>query len=135
MNSTPDDFEALKGRAAEAADLIRLLGHANRLQLLCQIAQGERSVGQLEEQLDIKQPALSQQLAELRKAGLVRTRKESRSVLYSLDDGPARALLEMLLVALGIRTLPAARSSERKPAPENAQAHKGDAARFARVGN
>ncbi|MFT0172179.1 ArsR/SmtB family transcription factor [Paraburkholderia mimosarum] len=113
---------------------MRLLGNANRLQLLCQIAQGERSVGQLEEELDIRQPALSQQLAELRKAGLVQTRRESRSILYSLGDGPVRILLEMLLVAFGIKVEPAADAGA-AAAPQARKARQvGDTARFARLG-
>lgn len=134
MKTTPEDFEALKRHVSEAAELMRLLGNANRIQLLCQIAQGERSVGQLEEQLDIKQPALSQQLAELRKAGLVQTRRESRSILYSLGEGRVRPLLEMLLVAFNVRTTPAAEPREPARTPENPFLRVGDAARFARLG-
>jgi DNA-binding transcriptional ArsR family regulator len=89
-------LDALKPKAAEAAELLRLLGNASRLQLLCQIALGERSVGQLEEELDIQQPALSQQLAELRKAGMVKTRRASRSIFYSIADARTQAILEML---------------------------------------
>lgn len=134
MKTRPEDFEALKGHAGEAAELMRLLGNANRLQLLCQIAQGEQSVGQIEEQLDIRQPALSQQLAELRKAGLVQTRRESRSILYSLSNGHVRLLLDMLLVAFGVRTPPPDEASGTTkpvtpPAPQV-----GDTARFARLG-
>lgn len=134
MITTPEEFDALKKYAGEAAELLRLLGNANRLQLLCQIAQGERSVGQLEEQLDIKQPALSQQLAELRRAGLVQTRRESRSILYSLGEGRVRPLLEMLLVAFSVRTAPAAEPRDPASTPENPYLRIGDAARFARLG-
>ncbi|SDC81686.1 ArsR/SmtB family transcription factor [Paraburkholderia lycopersici] len=133
MRTTPEDFEALQGHAGEAAELMRLLGNANRLQLLCQIAQGEQSVGQIEDQLDIKQPALSQQLAELRKAGLVQTRRESRSVLYSLGGEHVRLLLELLLVAFGVRT-PPANDAPGATMPVAAPARQaGDSARFARV--
>lgn len=134
MNTTPEDFESLKQYAGEAAELMRLLSNANRLQLLCQIAQGERSVGQLEEQLDIKQPALSQQLAELRKAGLVQTRRESRSILYSLSEGRVRPLLEMLLVAFGVRAQPVTETRPRAVPADNVSPPAGDAARFARLG-
>ncbi|WP_395069143.1 ArsR/SmtB family transcription factor [Paraburkholderia silvatlantica] len=134
MSDSSGEFEALKEHAAEAAEIMRVLGNANRLQLLCQIAQGERSVGELEEQLDIRQPALSQQLAELRKAGLVQTRRESRSILYSLGDGRARLLLEMLLVTFGVKTA-AAPDAGREAGPSRPAARQvGDAARFARLG-
>ncbi|MDP3143528.1 MAG: metalloregulator ArsR/SmtB family transcription factor, partial [Candidatus Omnitrophota bacterium] len=72
-------MEALKTKAPQAAELLRQLANANRLMILCHIAQEERSVGQLEQDLGIKQPSLSQQLAELRQFGLVKTRRESRS--------------------------------------------------------
>jgi DNA-binding transcriptional ArsR family regulator len=134
MNAAPKDFESLKQYAVEAAELMRLLGNANRLQLLCQIAQGERSVGQLEEQLDIRQPALSQQLAELRKAGLVQTRRESRSILYSLGEGRVRPLLEMLLVTFGVRTQPVTETRPQTTPAENPPLPAGDTARFARLG-
>jgi DNA-binding transcriptional ArsR family regulator len=134
MKTTPEDFETLKQHAGEAAELMRLLGNANRLQLLCQIAQGERSVGQLEEQLDIKQPALSQQLAELRKAGLVQTRRESRSILYSLGEGRVRPLLDMLLVTFNVTPPPVAQSREPANKPENGHFRAGDTAQFARLG-
>jgi len=134
MNTTPEDFESLKQYAGEAAELMRLLGNANRLQLLCQIAQGERSVGQLEEQLDTRQPALSQQLAELRKAGLVQTRRESRSILYSLGEGRVRPLLEMLLVTFNVKAQPVTETRAQTIPAENISPPAGDAARFARLG-
>jgi DNA-binding transcriptional ArsR family regulator len=126
-------LDALKPKAAEAAELLRLLGNASRLQLLCQIALGERSVGQLEEELDIQQPALSQQLAELRKAGMVKTRRASRSIFYSIADARAQAILEMLRVIfcddgqeVAKPPIIAAPTTARRPKA-------GDTAQFARV--
>lgn len=83
-------------QAPQAAELLRQLANANRLLILCHIAQEERSVGQLEQDLGIKQPSLSQQLAELRQFGLVKTRRESRSIYYSIADGRAEAVMAML---------------------------------------
>jgi DNA-binding transcriptional ArsR family regulator len=126
-------LDALKPKAAEAAELLRLLGNASRLQLLCQIALGERSVGQLEEELDIQQPALSQQLAELRKAGMVKTRRESRSIFYSIADARAQAILEMLRMIFCDDAPRAAKpliSAARSP---SLRQKGGDTAKFARV--
>lgn len=64
--------------------------------ILCHIATEEKSVGQLEADLGIKQPALSQQLAELRQFGLVKTRRQSRSIFYSIADERAEAVMAML---------------------------------------
>jgi len=143
MTSAPDrGFDALDPYAHEAAELLRLLGNASRLQLLYQLAKGEHSVGQLERSLDIRQPALSQQLAELRKAGIVRTRRESRSVFYALDDARVPALLDMLRVILrgGAVQAPsrsAQPETDNADNPDNADAPNtpstGDTARFARL--
>jgi DNA-binding transcriptional ArsR family regulator len=127
-------LEALEPKAAEAAELLRLLANASRLQLLCQIALGERSVSQLEEELDIQQPALSQQLAELRKAGMVTTRRASRSIFYSIADARAQAILEMLRIifcddAQKVAKPPISAARTTPLAPKI-----GDAAQFARVG-
>ena len=51
-----DDLERLKAAAPEAAELLRQLANANRLLILCHIAQEERSVGQLEQELGLRQP-------------------------------------------------------------------------------
>jgi len=93
------DVEAmarLKVKAPEAADLLRQLSNPTRLLILCHLAQQERAVGEMERDLGLKQPGLSQQLAELRQAGLVRTRRESRSIYYSIADGRVQALMGML---------------------------------------
>src|ERR1700738_42660 len=126
-------LDALKPKAAEAAELLRLLGNASRLQLLSQIALGERSVGQLEEELNIQQPALSQQLAELRKAGMVKTRRASRSIFYSIADARGQAPLEMVCMIFCDDTPRAAKplGGAERSAPLRQMA--GDAARFARV--
>ena len=92
----PSLMEQLKAKAPQAAELLRQLANANRLLILCHISQGERSVGQLELDLGIRQPGLSQQLAELRQSGLVKTRRESRSIYYSISDDRAEAVMAML---------------------------------------
>ncbi|MEZ5668247.1 MAG: metalloregulator ArsR/SmtB family transcription factor [Alphaproteobacteria bacterium] len=79
-----------------AADLMRALASENRLMLLCQLAQGEKSVGALAEALDLRQSTVSQQLALLRKDGLVTTRREAQTVHYSLAGDDARRVIEVL---------------------------------------
>ncbi len=75
---------------------MRQFSTANRLLLLCQIAQQECSVSDIQDALGIKQPALSQQLAELRQAGLVKTRRESRQIYYSIADARVEAIMQTL---------------------------------------
>lgn len=86
----------LKAKAPEAADLLRQLANPTRLLILCHVAQQERAVGEMERDLGLKQPGLSQQLAELRQAGLVKTRRQSRSIYYSIADARVQALMGML---------------------------------------
>ena len=64
--------------------MLRVLANENRLLLLCQLSQGEKSVGELETLLGIRQPTLSQQLGILRDEGLVATRREGKYIFYGL---------------------------------------------------
>ncbi|MCV0396291.1 MAG: metalloregulator ArsR/SmtB family transcription factor [Rhizobiaceae bacterium] len=73
--------------AAEAAAFLKRLAHPSRLMIACALVDGERSVRDLEDTLGIRQPGLSQQLAELREAGFIVGRKEAKSVHYRLADG------------------------------------------------
>ncbi len=65
---------------------LKALGHPLRFRILQALAEGERNVGDIETASGIGQPALSQQLAFLRKAELVTTRREAKSVFYAIDD-------------------------------------------------
>lgn len=72
--------------AVEAAEFLKKLANPTRLMIVCALVDGERSVRDLEDTLHIRQPGLSQQLAELREAGFIEGRKESKSVFYRLAD-------------------------------------------------
>jgi len=85
----------LRGAAGEAVGALKLLANEERLLLLCQLSQGEMCVGDLEAQLDIHQPTLSQQLGVLRTEGVVTTRRQGKNIFYSVADP---ALLEILAV-------------------------------------
>ena len=86
----------MRSHAAEAAGLMKALGHEARLIILCTLAEGERSVGELNELVPLSQSALSQQLARLRHEGLVETRRESQTIYYSLVPGPADKIIHLL---------------------------------------
>ncbi|WP_245446299.1 ArsR/SmtB family transcription factor [Metarhizobium album] len=125
-------------KAPEAADFMRQFSNANRLMLLCQIAREECSVSDIQAALGIKQPALSQQLAELRQAGLVKTRRESRQIYYSIADGRAEAVMNLLFnLFCGVKATAhadfAAAVTEGQDAAANAMARRGDSAHFARI--
>ena len=90
------DLEAMQAHAGEAAQLLKALANERRLQVLCLLAGGERSVGEINELLGLSQSALSQHLAVLRGKHLVRTRREGQSILYSLASKEATALMHTL---------------------------------------
>ncbi|ENN88571.1 hypothetical protein RHSP_64968 [Rhizobium freirei PRF 81] len=97
MIDTSPSLEAMQEKAVEAADFMRLFSTPNRLILLCHIAQKERSVGEIQDDLGLKQPGLSQQLSELRQAGVVQTRRESRQIYYSIADDRVAVIMQMLM--------------------------------------
>ena len=86
----------MRAAAGEAAAALRVLANEDRLLLLCELSQGERSVSELEEALDLHQPSLSQQLGVLRAVGLVSTRRDGKFIHYSVADRKALALLDVL---------------------------------------
>ena len=85
--------ELMRSNAGQAVATLKLLANEDRLLLLCQLSQGESSVGELEQQLGIRQPTLSQQLGVLRAVQVVSTRRQGKSIFYSVSDP---ALLEIL---------------------------------------
>lgn len=87
------DMAQMRRAASEATALLRVLANEDRLLLLCQLSQGEKSVGELEALLDIHQPTLSQQLGVLRSIGLVDTRRDGKRIYYSVADEKVMVLL------------------------------------------
>ncbi len=92
-NAMEIDVRKMRAAAEEATALLRALANADRLLLLCQLSQGERCVGDLEEALGIEQPTLSQQLTVLRNLELVSARREGKHVYYSVRDPRAVGVL------------------------------------------
>jgi DNA-binding transcriptional ArsR family regulator len=91
------EIGALACKAAQAAQLLKLLANENRLLILCRLAlKGEVSVGDLGEAVDLSQSALSQHLAKMRDDGLVATRREAQTVYYRIADPNAAQLLALL---------------------------------------
>ena len=98
MNTTQPklNIELMHDAAEEATAVLRVLANGDRLLLLCQLSQGEKSVGELEELLDLHQPTLSQQLGVLRAEGLVDTRRDGKRIYYSVTDKRVMTLLKTL---------------------------------------
>src|SRR5690606_33598006 len=85
--------------ADAAAALLKALAHPARLMVLCQLVEGEASVGELQPITGLSPSALSQHLAVLRGMALVETRRDGQSILYSLAEGPAASVLAALHAA------------------------------------
>lgn len=85
--------------ADEAAALLKALAHPARLLVLCQLVEGPSSVGELQPITGLSMSALSQHLAVLREMALVDTRREGQTIFYSLAEGPAASVLDVLYVA------------------------------------
>jgi len=86
----------IRSGAAEAAKYLRALANPSRLVLLCELFEGEKSVGELEEASGFSQAYVSQQLARLRGESLVKGRRSGRVVYYSLCDDKVRPMIEFL---------------------------------------
>ena len=85
--------------AADATVLLKALGNEQRLLVLCTLLDGPHSVGEINARVPLSQSALSQHLAVLRTAGIVRTRRESQTIWYEIAAGPANHVMEALYTA------------------------------------
>jgi DNA-binding transcriptional ArsR family regulator len=88
--------ERVLAHAGEAAQLLKALGNEQRLLILCHLLDGPLSVGELNQRIELSQSALSQHLAVLRELGLVETRREAQTIIYSLPDGPVVRVMALL---------------------------------------
>ncbi len=96
MNEVSLSLQDMQQAAGQACRLLKVLSNPDRLMILCQLAQGEMRVGELETALGIGQPTLSQQLTVLRDEELVSTRREGKNIIYQLSSPQALALMEVL---------------------------------------
>jgi ArsR family transcriptional regulator len=105
----PEQISAMRVAADSACALLKAIGNRDRLMLLCQMIDGEKSVGEFEELLDIRQPTLSQQLGVLRSEGVVETRRDGKRIYYRLASREAETLLNTLYGLFCPATLPEAK--------------------------
>jgi DNA-binding transcriptional ArsR family regulator len=96
MNTAELELTAMQQAAGNACRLLKTLANPDRLMILCQLSQGEKRVGELEEMLGIVQPTLSQQLTVLRDEALVTTRREGKNIYYQLSSPQALAVIEVM---------------------------------------
>lgn len=89
-------FEQMQISADQACDLLKTLASPHRLLILCALATGEKSVGQLVGALNIRPSTASQHLAILRRERIVSTRREGQTIWYQLEPGPASQVMMTL---------------------------------------
>lgn len=89
----PQEFDRMVGSAERASEFLKALAHESRLMILCALAESEKSVGELEDLLSLRQPTVSQQLARLRADGLVSTRRDGKTIFYILASEEARVVI------------------------------------------
>ncbi|MDJ0685760.1 MAG: metalloregulator ArsR/SmtB family transcription factor [Alphaproteobacteria bacterium] len=100
--SLPSEAEVLEfprdmvDNARHAANVLKALGHEHRLLIMCLLADGEKAVTRLEELLSLKQPAVSQLLTRLRADDLVTTRRDGKTIYYSIADPAIRDIIQTL---------------------------------------
>jgi DNA-binding transcriptional ArsR family regulator len=90
------ELDLLMRRARKASNFLKALSHESRLLLLCLLAERERSVTELENILSLRQSAVSQQLARLRYDGMVDTRRDGKTIYYSLANDDVRRVIAVI---------------------------------------
>ena len=93
---TSQGLKQLERNAHKASDLLGAMANTSRLMILCRLADGEKSVSELQPMIGLSQSALSQHLAVLRRRHLVRTRRDGQSIYYSLASGQAASVINTL---------------------------------------
>ncbi len=90
------EIEEMIESASKASNFLKALANPNRMMILCQLVDGEKSVSELEKLLKLRQPSMSQQLARLRADNLVATRRNGKAVYYRLASEEVEQVLELL---------------------------------------
>jgi DNA-binding transcriptional ArsR family regulator len=90
------NIDIMEAAADRASDLLKALANRHRLLIICQLLDGERSVGDLAEFLGLRDSTVSQHLALLRKDGMVSARRDAQTIYYSIASDPAREVLNAL---------------------------------------
>lgn len=96
LHTPAPDLATVRTSAGQACRLMKVLANPDRLLLLCRLSQGEARVGELEADVGVHQPTLSQQLGVLRDEGLVSTRREGKAIYYQLTSRPTQAVMQVL---------------------------------------
>lgn len=90
------NIKDMQKNSAQAADLLKAMSNQHRLLLLCYLGEKEMSVTELNNVIELSQSSLSQHLARLRQDGLVKTRRESQTIFYSIANPSVVKLIAFL---------------------------------------
>ncbi len=94
--SSSDELLTFAEKASQASDFLKAISHEARLMILCILAEGEKSVTQIETILGLQQAVVSQQLARLRHENVVETRREGRQIYYSIANPDVSGIINAL---------------------------------------
>lgn len=95
-NMSDEDMDKIASNAMEASNFLKAISHEGRLMILCHLASGEKSVTELENLLSARQAAVSQQLSRLRLEGLVKPRRDGKTIYYCLADDRPKQIMEVV---------------------------------------
>jgi DNA-binding transcriptional ArsR family regulator len=90
------NIEQMETAADGASEFLKALANRHRLMIVCQLIDGERSVGELADALNLRASTVSQHLALLRKDGVVGARRDGQTIFYALANPAARAIVQVL---------------------------------------
>lgn len=96
LDAPMPSLNPLFSQAEDAAAFLKAMAHEGRLMILCSLVHGEKSVTELENLLNSRQAAVSQQLARLRAEGIVSARRDGKAIYYSLRDPKAQQMIGLL---------------------------------------
>ena len=91
-----DQLDRMMDNATTATNYLKAISHEGRLMILCHLVTGEKSVTELEDLLSARQAAVSQQLGRLRLEGLVKPRRDGKTIYYSLTDDRSRKIIGLV---------------------------------------
>lgn len=80
----------------KAAQLLKAVGNPHRLKIILELMNGEKNVGEINAQVDVSQPALSQHLARMRAAGILTSRRDQRQIYYAIADSRILDALQII---------------------------------------
>ncbi|MGE5369419.1 MAG: ArsR/SmtB family transcription factor [Chloroflexota bacterium] len=115
----------LAPKAAQAESFLKALANRHRLMVLCELHKGEQSVTRLQEAIGLSQSSLSQHLARLREDKLVKTRRESQTIFYSLADENVSRFIALLYEVFCAAECGVDTTSVKKPAARRAARNRG----------